>query len=149
MIIDTDISADAARANLFEPIIIAEDDENAHRLIARLLVNKEDLSVVQSATPAPVSQVMLNYLRADGVAGTQSGTITDGKVCFNIPNEMLELDDKVKCDISLAYPQTVVIHSVSEGEGEIVVSAETKTVQVVLKTALFYIDSQRRVIIDE
>ncbi|MBQ3265197.1 MAG: hypothetical protein IJH07_05415 [Ruminococcus sp.] len=146
MMIQTNINADVARANLFHPIIIAEDDENSHRLIAQLQVSGEELVIDQSAAPSAINHVMLNYRRADGMIGAQNGTVMGGKVYFNIPDEMLELDDIVKCDISIAYPCTVVTHSLSVSDGEIVVTERTRNVQAPLRTALFYIDSQLRVI---
>lgn len=146
MIIDTTIRADTIRANIFNPIIIAEDDEDSHRLIAQLTIDGEELILVEEATPSDINQVMLNYLRADGTIGTQNGMILNGKVYFNIPDEMLELDDIVKCDITIAYPCTLVTHSLSVSEREIIVTERTQNVQAPLRTALFYIDSQLRVI---
>lgn len=146
MIIQTNLNADVARANLFNPIIIAEDDESSHRLIAQLKIDGEDIILVKTSTPTDINHVMLNYRRADGTIGTQNGTILNGKVYFNIPDEMLELDDIVKCDISIAYPCTVVTHSLSVSDGEIVVTESARNVQAPLRTALFYIDSQLRVI---
>ena len=146
MIIQTNLNADVARANLFNPIIIAEDDESSHRLIAQLKIDGEDIVLVKTSTPTDINHVMLNYRRADGTIGTQNGAILDGKVYFNIPDEMLELDDIVKCDISIAYPCTVVTHSLSVSDGEIVATEIARNVQAPLRTALFYIDSQLRVI---
>ena len=146
MIINTNINTDVTRANLFGRIVIAEDDENSHRLIVQLLIDGEELSIDKTSTPSPINHVMLNYIRADGTVGYQNGSIINGKLYFNLPNEILELDDIVKCDISLSYPQTIVSHPLSISNGEVVVSERTQTVHAPLRTALFYIDSQLRVI---
>ncbi|MBR1533434.1 MAG: hypothetical protein IJ639_03645 [Ruminococcus sp.] len=145
MIIDSTIRADTARANLFEPIVIAEDDENSHRLVVKLIVDGTELLVDTNATPSPIDHIKLNFHRADGTVGTQSGSVSGGRLYFDLPGNMLELDDKVKCDISLSYPKTVRTHTISESAGEITVSETVKTAQASLRTALFCIDSQLRV----
>lgn len=146
MIVDTNIYADVARANIFNPIIIAEDDEDSHRLIVQLMIDGEELNIVQTATPTNISHRYLNYKRADGTIGRQSGIIQNGKLYFDLPDEMFELDDIVICDISIAYPKSLVTHALSVSDGEIVVTETTGTYNAALRTALFYIDSQLRVI---
>lgn len=146
MILTTNVKVDVSSANLFNPIILAEDDENSHRLITQLTINDENIFIDKKTTPSQINHVMLNYLRADGTTGTQNGSILNGELYFNLPNEMLELDDIVKCDISLSYPRTIVSHSLSVNNGEVVVSERTQTVHAPLRTALFYIDAQLRVV---
>ena len=146
MIIQTDIQADVVRANIFNPIIIAEDDENSHRLLVQLTVNGQELNVSTTATPRNINHLYLNYERADGTIGRVSGQVQSGKLRFTLPDSMLELDDMVKCDISIAYPKLLTTHSLSVSDGEIVVTETSGTYNAPLRTALFYIDSQLRVI---
>lgn len=144
MIIDTKINADVARVNLFNPIIIAEDDENSHRLIAQLQVNGEDLNI--ALIPGSSAMIRLNYVRADGMVGYQNGSFNNGRVQFVLPNAMFELDDIVKCDIVYAYTKEITTHALSVHNRELVVDTSTGITQCPLRTALFYIDSQLRVI---
>lgn len=142
MIITDMRNLDVVRANLFEPIIIAEDDENAHRLLAQLVVNGELLKVPSGY------EVSFQYCRADGAKGVIAGLITsDGKISVDIPTVMIELDDLVKCDVCVNYRENVTIHELSVQDRDLVaVPLETET-DMPLRTGLFYIDSQYRVII--
>lgn len=142
MIIDTLINADVARANLFNPIIIAEDDKNSHRLIVQLQVDGEDLFLV----PSENASIQLNSVRADGTFSTQDGSINNGKIQFILPDAVFELDDIVKCDIVYTYTKEVTTHTLSVHDGEIVATPSTTMTQCPLRTALFYMDSQLRVI---
>ena len=144
MIIDTKINADVARVNLFNPIIIAEDDENSHRLIAQLQVNGENMNM--ALIPGSSAMIRLNYVRADGAVGFQNGSFNNGMVQFVLPNAMFELDDIVKCDIVYTYTKEVTTHTLSVHDGEIVATPSTTMTQCPLRTALFYMDSQLRVI---
>lgn len=143
MILTTNINADVARANLFEPIIIAEDDENSHTLIVQMQVDGENL---QMALVNGTAKIGLNYKRADGTVGFASGMFVNGKISVALPNAMFELDDVVVCELIYAYSKQVTTHALSVHDGEIVVEGSTETTQCPLKSALFYIDSQLRVI---
>ena len=143
MIVQTNIIADVARANLFNPLIIAEDDENSHVLLAQLAVNGELLDF-----PSTGFDVALCYQRADDTYGTASGSILSGKVRIALPDAMFVLDDMVVCDIRVNRQVVRTNHELSVSDGDIVVTTVSGTYDSPLKTGLFYIDSQLRVITD-
>ena len=141
MIITTNIKADVSRANLYEPLIIAEDDENSHVLIAQIMHNGEILNI-----PDTGYSVKLHYRRADGTKITTTGTVSSGKIRVVIPDALLRLDDRVLCDIVINRQVSKTTHSLSVSGENIIVSSVTGTYDSPLRTALFYIDAQLRVI---
>lgn len=144
MIVDVMINTDVVRANLFEPLIIAEDDENSHVLVAQLVVNGEKLLIL----PVSGFTVSLHYERADGTFGIVEGVCTlEGKVRITIPDAMLELDDMVRCDICVNRRESITTHALTVENGEIVVTPATVIADKPLRTGLFKIDAQYRVII--
>lgn len=144
VIVTTNINAYVARANLFNPIIIAEDDESSHRLIAQIMVDGEKLTMQMA--PSDGHSISLHYVRADGQVGSQNGSIVNGKMSFDLPDEMFELDDLVRCDIMYSYNRNITTHSLSVQDGEIIVTENNTTTNCPLRTGTFYINSQLRVI---
>ena len=144
MIINDMRNLDTVRANLFEPLIIAEDDENSHFLIAQLLVNSDLLQIM----PNSGYEVKLFYRRADDTAGESIGTCTDdGKIRVEIPNTALILDDIIECDLCVNYRSSKTTHSLSVVNGELIATPHTEEVDSPLRTGLFKIDARYRVIV--
>lgn len=143
MIVEKEIRADVCRANLYDPIIIAEDDENSHVLVAQIMKGGEILNI-----PASGFTVKLNYKRADGIKASVTGSVSSGKIRVELPDALMLLDDIVMCDICInrRVPKTICRYTVENNQ--IVASKECKTYDSPLRTALFYIDSQLRVIIE-
>ena len=142
MIIEKQIKADVARANLFDPIVIAEDDTDSHVLITQLMFNGEVLDI-----PSSGYTVKLHYKLANGDKGSVSGSVFSGKVRVELPRAILELDDLVQCDICVSRTVQVTTHSLSVVSGEIVATPSSGSYDSPLRSAMFYIDSQLRVII--
>ena len=142
MIISTEIEADVARANLFNPIIIAEDDENSHRLVTKVIVNGDWLLISPSSS---LNKLLLCYERADGVKGAVIGTIANNMLRFDLPDNMFILDDLVKCDIVISYSKRAKRHTLSLNGDNLIVTETTSIIDCPLRTGLFYIDSQWRV----
>ena len=144
MIINDMRDLDTVRANLFEPIIIAEDDANSHVLIGQLMVNNEFLQIM----PNTGYIVKLFYRRADGQAGEAIGTCTnEGKVRVEIPNTALILDDIVECDICVNYRRYVTTHTIELVNDELIATPHIFEVDTPLRTGLFKIDARYRVIV--
>ena len=141
MILTTNIEADVARANLYNPIIIAEDDENSHVLVAQIMKDGDILKI-----PSSGFTVKLHYKRADGTKSSVTGSVSSNKIRVELPDALLQLDDMVVCDLVITRQVSKTIHSLSVNDGEIVVSTTSGTYDSPLRTALFYIDSQLRVI---
>lgn len=140
MIVTHNLNVDVSTANLFQPIMIAQDDTDSHLLIAQLAVNGNILEISNSYS------VYFNYELANGTRASVVGEIENGKVKITIPNAVLSLDDKVNCDITVKTTTQITTHTLSVVDGELVATPSTATVDVPLRTALFYIDSRMNVI---
>lgn len=142
MTINTQINPNVTRLNVFNPIIIAEDDEASHVFVSQLYAGDEPLNISNSGNYT----AKLNYKRADGVTGSVQGEITDGKITAKVPDEALKLDDYVVCNICVEYPKPVTTHLLSVSDGQLIVTPSTAFGIATLRTAAFKIDSQLSVI---
>ena len=140
MIVTHDLNADVTSANLYKPLLIAQDDTDSHVLITQLAVNDVPLDIPNTYT------AKLNYELANGDQASVNAEIENGKVKVAIPDEALSLDDRVNCDITVLTTKQMTTHTLSVVSGEIISTATTQTVDVPLRTALFYIDSKMNVI---
>lgn len=141
MIVTTEIKADVIRANLFNPVIIAEDDENSHVLTAQITADDADVSIPSAFT------VGLEYLRADGQRAFVSGTVENGKISVILPDDMFILDDIVECNMLCVYSKAITIHSLTVDSSEIIATPIQTQTDCPLRSGIFYIDSQLRVIV--
>ena len=141
VIVTTEIKADVIRANLFNPVIIAEDDENSHVLTAQITADDADVSIPSEFT------VGLEYLRADGHRAFVSGTVENGKISVILPDDMFILDDIVECNMLCVYSKSITTHSLSIVNGKIAVTPIQSQTDCPLRSGKFYIDSQLRVIV--
>ena len=91
-----EISVDVAKRNLFQAIVAKQHDSNS-RFLKVTLTNEGETIQVDTT-----SVVTINACRADGEAGAFAGVVnSDGTVTVPLANWMLELDDTVKCDITV------------------------------------------------
>lgn len=140
MIITHDLIADVTTANLYQPLLIAQDDTDSHVLITQLMVDDVPLDIPNTYT------VKFNYELANGDRASVNAEIENGKVKVTIPDNALSLDDRVNCDITVLTTKQITTHALSVVSGEIISTSTTQTVDVPLRTALFYIDSTMNVI---
>ena len=140
MIVTHDLNADVTSANLYKPLLIAQDDTDSHVLITQLAVNDVPLDIPNTYT------AKLNYELANGDQASVNAEIENGKVKVAIPDEALSLDDRVNCDITVLTTKQMTTHTLSVVDGELISTPTTSTVDVPLRTALFYIDSKMNVI---
>ncbi|MBE6683479.1 MAG: hypothetical protein E7595_04915 [Ruminococcaceae bacterium] len=90
------ITVDVAKRNLFQAIIAKQYDSNS-RFLKVTLVNEGEVININST-----SVVTINAERADGMSKAFAGTTNgDGTVTVPLAPWMLELDDRVTCDISI------------------------------------------------
>lgn len=140
MIVTHDLNSDVTTANLYRPLLIAQDDTDSHVLITQLAVNDVPLDIPNTYT------AKFNYELANGDQASVNAEIENGKVKVAIPDEALSLDDRVNCDIAVLTTKQMTTHTLSVVGGEIISTPTTSTVDVPLRTALFYIDSKMNVI---
>ena len=140
MIVTHDLNADVTTANLYRPLLIAQDDTDSHVLITQLAVNNVPLNIPNTYT------AKLNYELANGDQASVNAEIENGKVKVAIPDEVLSLDDRVNCDITVLTTKQMTTHTLSVVDGELISTPTTSTVDAPLRTALFYIDSKMNVI---
>lgn len=123
-IITKDISLDVARENLYQPVIAKQYDQHSRFLKVRLLNEGVPIDVDKSAT------VIISAERADEQAKSFAGEVNDdGTVTVPITNWMLELDDEVRCDVSVidikeqtkltSTSFTIEVQLAANGNGEI------------------------------
>ena len=94
--ITKEIVVDVSKRNLFQAIIAKQHDRNS-RFLKVTLVNEGEVITIAST-----SVVTINAERADGQSGAFAGRInSDGTVTVPLSAWMLELDDRVTCDISV------------------------------------------------
>lgn len=143
--INQNISTDVSRANLFNPVIMAEDDIDTRVLVSQILKDGEIL-------PLTDQNVYFNYRMANYIPypseqghGTIEGSISNGKAVFPVPNIVLTLDDMVLCDISIEESIELTIHTPTVVDDQLTATASTVSETQILKTGTFYIDSRYRV----
>lgn len=103
-----EISVDVAKRNLFQAIVAKQHDSNS-RFLKVTLVNEGEPILVDTT-----SVVTINACRADGSAGAFAGVVNgDGTVTVPLTNWMLELDDTVKCDITVVDAESRKLTSTS------------------------------------
>ncbi len=91
-----EITVDVAKTNVFQAIVAKQFDNNSRFLKVTVTNNGEALTIPTSAS------VIINALRGDGNAKAFVGSVNDdGTVTVPLSNWMLQLDDTVKCDISI------------------------------------------------
>lgn len=113
--ITSDIQVDVTQFNTFPAIIAKQFDKSARFLKVQFLKDGELIEIESSAS------VVINARRADDQSKSFSGVVNaDGTVTVPISYWMLELDDKVSCDIT-------IVNESEESE---------------LSSTLFYIDVQ-------
>lgn len=90
------ITVDVAKKNVFQAIIAKQHDSSS-RFLRITLTNEDEPITVEAG-----STVLINAERADGAAKSFAGSVNeDGTVTVPLANWMLELDDVVRCDVSI------------------------------------------------
>lgn len=91
-----EIAVDVAARNVFQAIVAKQNDSNSRFLKVMLCNEGTKIEVPSTAT------VSINAKRADGNSNAFDGTVnSDGTVEVPITTWMLELDDVVRCSISV------------------------------------------------
>ncbi|MGN0558382.1 MAG: leucine-rich repeat domain-containing protein [Acutalibacteraceae bacterium] len=91
-----EITVDVAKKNLFQAIVAKQYDDNSRFLKVTLQNEGEKITVENTST------VTINAERADQTSKSFFGTVySDGTVKVPLANWMLELDDVVRCDITV------------------------------------------------
>lgn len=91
-----ELSLDVAAVNRIQAVLAKQYDYKSRYLLVQLTDNGTNITVEST------SVVTINASRADGESAAFLGTVeTDGRVRVPLAYWMLELDDVVKCDISV------------------------------------------------
>ena len=91
-----EVSIDVSRSNIFQAIVAKQNDSNSRFLKATITDNGKKITVESS------SIVPINGTRPDEEAKAFEGSVNeDGTVTVPLTNWLLELDGRVKCDISI------------------------------------------------
>lgn len=91
-----EIVADVSRKNLFQAIVAKQHDSNSRFLQVTLTDEGKNIAIDTA------SVVTINASRADKESSSFAGTVNqDGTITVPLTKWMLELDDTVKCDISI------------------------------------------------
>lgn len=94
--ITKEITVDVAKKNLFQAIVAKQNDSNSRFLKVTLCNEGDKIEVPSNAT------ALINAERADDGSKAFAGTVNgDGTVTVPLTNWMLELDDIVRCSISI------------------------------------------------
>ncbi len=102
------ITVDVAKKNLFQAIVAKQNDSNS-RFLQVAFVNEGEPIVVENS-----SSVIINAERADNASKSFAGTVNeDGTVTVPLTNWMLELDDFVRCDVSIIDSESRKLTSTS------------------------------------
>lgn len=102
--ITREITVDVAQLNRFEAIVAKQYDKSSRFLKVQLLNREEPIWIDPGAT------VTINARRKDNQSKVFAGEVnTDGTVTVPITYWMLELDDTVKCDISIIVGTDTVL----------------------------------------
>lgn len=103
-----EITVDVAKRNLFQAIVAKQHDSNSRFLKVTLTNEGTTISVDTN------SVVTINASRADGLASAFAGVVNaDGTVTVPLTTWMLELDDLVKCDITVVDSESRKLTSTS------------------------------------
>ncbi len=103
-----EITVDVAKRNLFQAIVAKQHDSNSRFLKVTLTNEGTTISVDTN------SVVTINAGRADGLASAFAGVVNaDGTVTVPLTTWMLELDDLVKCDITVVDSESRKLTSTS------------------------------------
>lgn len=90
------ITVDVAKLNRFQAIVAKQYDSNS-RFLQVTFVNEGTPITIESTSVATI-----NAERADGISKSFAGTVnSDGTVTVPLTAWMLELDDRVVCDVSI------------------------------------------------
>lgn len=91
-----EITVDVAKKNLFQAIVAKQHDSNS-RFLKVSFTNEGEPITISSG-----SSVIINAERADNESKSFAGSVNDdGTVTVPLTNWMLELDDFLRCDISI------------------------------------------------
>lgn len=91
-----EITVDVAKKNLFQAIVAKQNDSNSRFLRVTVCDEGDKIEIPSNAT------VSINAERADAASKAFAGTVNkDGTVTVPLTNWMLELDDVVRCSISI------------------------------------------------
>ena len=102
------ITVDVAKKNLFQAIVAKQNDSNSRFLQVAFANEGEPIVVEQS------SSVIINAERADNASKSFAGSVNDdGTVTVPLTNWMLELDDFVRCDVSIIDSESRKLTSTS------------------------------------
>ncbi len=102
------ITVDVAKRNLFQAIVAKQNDTNS-RFLQVAFANEGQPIFIEST-----SSVVINAERADKTAKSFVGTVNeDGTVTVPLTSWMLELDDFVRCDISIIDSESKKLTSTS------------------------------------
>ena len=103
-----EITVDVAKRNLFQAIVAKQHDTNSRFL--KVTLENEGVKITVETS----SVVVINAKRADGSAAAFAGSVNeDGSVTVPLTPWMLELDDLVKCDISVVDSESRKLTSTS------------------------------------
>ncbi len=91
-----DITLDVSQMNRMQDIVAKQYDKNSRFLRIQLTDNGKPLAAEAGAT------VSINATRSDGASRSTAGEVCeDGRVQVPLTYWMLELDDRVSCDVSV------------------------------------------------
>ena len=103
-----EITVDVARKNLFQAIVAKQNDSNSRFLKVTLVNEGEKIEIERS------SGVTIKAERQDGKSNSYAGTVNDdGTVTVPLTAWMLQLDDIVRCDISVIDSESRKLTSTS------------------------------------
>lgn len=118
-----EITVDVMKRNLFQAIIAKQHDQNS-RFLKVTITNESETIRVEANSVA-----MINAKRADELASSFPGKVNeDGTVTVPLTPWMLELDDLVKCDITVIDAESrkltttsfeLEVETAANGDGEI------------------------------
>lgn len=102
------ITVDVAKKNLFQAIVAKQNDSQS-RFLQVAFVNEGQPILVEAS-----SSVIINAERADNASKSFAGTVNDdGTVTVPLTTWMLELDDFVRCDVSIIDSESRRLSSMS------------------------------------
>lgn len=131
-----EITVDVARKNLFQAIVAKQHDSNS-RFLKVSFTNEGEPITIGSA-----SSVIINAERADNESKSFAGSVNDdGTVTVPLTNWMLELDDFLRCDISIVAADdskltstsfTIEVEAAANGEGSDISEDENYDILITL-----------------
>lgn len=131
-----EITVDVARKNLFQAIVAKQHDSNS-RFLKVSFTNEGEPITIGSA-----SSVIINAERADNESKSFAGSVNDdGTVTVPLTSWMLELDDFLRCDISIVAADdskltstsfTIEVEAAANGEGSDISEDENYDILITL-----------------